>query len=152
MLSDGVIIIDDTRHDEIPAIMKMESDEDAAEFVTQFSAERHGRDLRDPDIVYKSIYDENRALIGFIILLLDPDAYSVELRRIVVTPKGRGYGRRTMALVDCVCRDEIGRRRIWLDVFEFNSRAQRVYEHSGYRQFGTAEYDGKPLRLYEKTV
>jgi len=152
MLSDGVIVVGDTKHAEIPAIMRMESDEDAAEFVTQFSAKRHGRDLRDPDIVYKSIYDENRALIGFIILVLDPDASSVELRRIVVTPKGRGYGQRAMALADRVCRDEIGRHRIWLDVFDFNSRAQRVYEHSGYRQFGTAEQDGKPLRLYEKTV
>jgi RimJ/RimL family protein N-acetyltransferase len=152
MLSDGVIVVDDTKHDEIPAIMRMESDEDAADFVTQFSAERHGRDFRDPDIVYKSIYDENHSLIGFIILVLDPDVSSVELRRIVVTPKGRGYGQRAIALADCVCRDEIGRHRIWLDVFELNVRARRVYEHSGYRQFGTAEQGGKPLLLYEKTV
>lgn len=152
MLSDGVITVDDTRHDEIPAITTMESDEDAAEFVTQLSAERHGRDLRDPDIVYKSIYGEDRALIGFIILVLDPDPSSVELRRIVVTTKGRGYGQRAMALTECVCRDEIGRHRIWLDVFEFNTRAQRVYERCGYRQFGTGEQDGKPLRLYEKAV
>ena len=132
--------------------MAMESHHDAADFVTQFSAERHRRDLRDPGIVYKSIYDGNGALIGFIILVLDADGLSVELRRIVVAPKGQGYGRRAMALTDRVCRDEIGRHRVWLDVFEFNTRAQRVYEESGYRRFGTAELDGKPLRLYEKTV
>ena len=152
MQTDGVIWIGDTRHEEIPAIMEMESDEDAAEYVTQFSAERHGRDLRSPDVVYKSIYDEPGALIGFIILVLDPDPESVELRRIVVIPKGRGYGQRAMAFAEGVCRDEIGRRRIWLDVFEFNTRAQRVYERCGYRQFATGEQDGKPLRLYEKFV
>lgn len=151
MLSDGVISLEATRPDEIPAIMRMESGEDAAQYVTQFSAERHERDLRDPGIVYKSVFDDRGELIGFIILVLDPEPSSVELRRIVVTAKGRGYGRRTMMLAEHVCRDEIGRRRIWLDVFEFNTRAQRVYEHCGYRQFGTGEQDGKPLRLYEKT-
>lgn len=152
MLSDGVITIDETRLDEVPAIVAMESHEDAAEFVTQFSAERHERDLRDPGIVYKSIYDERRALIGFIILVLDPDALSVEIRRIVVKPKGKGYGKRTMALIDSICREEIGRRRIWLDVFDFNPRAVRTYEQSGYREFGTGELDGKRLLLFEKLV
>ena len=152
MLSDDVITIDDTRQEEVPAIVAMESHDDAAEFVTQFPAERHRRDLRDPGVVYKSVYDESRALIGFIILVLDPDGSSVELRRIVVKPKGKGYGQRAMALIDHVCRDEIGRRRIWLDVFEFNPRAMRTYELSGYRQFGTGELDGKRLLLYEKFV
>ena len=152
MLSDGVITIDDTRQDEIPAIVAMESHEDAAEFVTQFPAERHKRDLRDPGVVYKSIYDERCVLIGFIILVLDPDGSSIELRRIVVKPKGKGYGQRAMALIDHICRDEIGRHRIWLDVFEFNPRAMRAYELSGYRQFGTGELDGKRLLLFEKSV
>jgi len=152
MLSDGVITIDETRQDQVPAIVAMESHEDAAEFVTQFSAERHERDLRDPGVVYRSIYDERRALIGFIILVLDPDGFSVEIRRIVVKPKGEGYGKRAMALIDRICRDEIGRHRIWLDVFEFNPRAMRAYESSGYRKFGTGELDGKRLSLFEKTV
>ncbi len=143
---------DETRQDEVPAIVAMESHEDAAEFVTQFPAERHERDLRDPGVVYKSIYDERRALIGFIILVLDPDGSSVEIRRIVVEPKGKGYGKRAMALIYQTCRDEIDRHRIWLDVFEFNPRAIRAYERSGYRKFGTGELDGKRLLLFEKFV
>jgi RimJ/RimL family protein N-acetyltransferase len=130
----------------------MESHEDAAEFVTQFPVERHTRDLLDPGTVYKSIYDGSGALIGFIILVLDSDGSSVELRRIVVTPTGNGYGKRAMALIDQICRDEIGRRRIWLDVFDFNPRAMRAYERSGYRRFGTGELHGKRLLLFEKSV
>ncbi len=57
-----------------------------------------------------------------------------------------------MALAERVCREEIGRRRIWLDVFDFNARAQRVYERCDYRQFKTGELDGKPLLFYEKLV
>jgi RimJ/RimL family protein N-acetyltransferase len=57
-----------------------------------------------------------------------------------------------MALIDHICRDEIGRNRIWLDVFEFNPRAMRAYEQSGYREFGTRELDGKRLLLFEKSV
>ncbi len=152
MLSDGIITVVETRLDEVPAIVVMESHEDAAEFVTQFSAERHERDLRDPGVVYKSIYDERRALIGFIILVLDPDGLSVEIRRIVVKPKGKGYGKRAMALIDGICREEIGRRRIWLDVFDFNPRAIRTYEQSGYREFATGELDGKQLLFFEKSI
>lgn len=152
MLSDGVISINETRHDEIPAIVAMESHEDAAEFVTQFSAERHNRDLLDPGVVYKSIYDQRRTLIGFIILVLDSDGSSVELRRIVVKPIGKGYGKRAMTLIDHICRYEIGRHRIWLDVFDFNPRAMRAYEASGYQKCGTGELDGKRLLLFEKSL
>lgn len=152
MLSDGVISVDDTTPEQIPEIMRMEADEEIAEFVTQFSSDRHARDLRDPGVVYKSIYDEDRSLIGFIILALDPDGTSVELRRIVVAPKGNGYGGRAMTLAETVCRDEIGRDRLWLDVFESNTRARRVYERCGYRQFGTGALRGKPLLFYDKLL
>ena len=100
MLDDGVISLRDTTPEELPAIVRMEADDDAADFVTPQSVEEHERNLRDPELVYKSIYDEQGTLIGFIYLALDPDAASVELRRIVVDPKGKGYGRRAMALAE----------------------------------------------------
>lgn len=152
MLGDGVISLGETTREEIPAIVRMEADDDAAAFVTQETAEQHARNLDDPGLVYRSIYDERGALIGFVYLALDPDAVSVELRRIVVGPKGKGYGQRAMALAERVCREEIGRRRIWLDVFDFNTRAQRVYERCQYRQFGKGDLDGRPLLFYEKRV
>ena len=72
--------------------------------------------------------------------------------RIVVAHKGRTYGSRAVALVERVCKEELGRERIWLDVFEFNPRARRVYENGGFRFFGTKRFQGKVLRLYEKAI
>jgi RimJ/RimL family protein N-acetyltransferase len=46
----------------------------------------------------------------------------------------------------------MGRRRIWLDVFEHNARGRHVYEKLGYRRFDSGELDGKPLLLYEKQL
>jgi diamine N-acetyltransferase len=87
-----------------------------------------------------------------LILVLDSDNRSVELRRIVVTEKGHGYGKRVVSMVDEICRKELGRIRVWLDVFETNERARHVYEECGYRCFGRSEHEGKTLLLYEKTV
>jgi RimJ/RimL family protein N-acetyltransferase len=57
--------------------------------------------------------------------------------RIVVTDKGKGYGR---AAVDAIKRytfDTLSAHRLWLDVKEHNTRARAVYEKEDFRYEGT---------------
>ena len=137
MVTDGVISIADARQQQLESFYQME---------------RHREEFLRAKILYKSIYATPDELIGFIILVLEPDGQSVEFRRIVVSERDKGYGRRAVALVDEICGEELGRKRVWLDVFEFNQRGRHLYESNGYRYVGASEFEGKTLRLYEKAA
>jgi RimJ/RimL family protein N-acetyltransferase len=144
------ITLRDTQIDELARISEMEQG-DARDFIAPYSLERHRDELLKPDVVYKSIY-RNDDLVGFVILVLDPDGHSVEFRRIVVSNPGLGYGKRAVAMVGELCHDELGRERVWLDVLETNARARHVYEECGYEPFGVSEYLGRALVLYQRTA
>jgi RimJ/RimL family protein N-acetyltransferase len=150
MLADQKISIRNTRREELDRICDMEQGE-ARGFIIAYSFERHQAEFARPGIAYKSIWRDNH-LIGFLILALDSDSLSVEFRRIVVSEPGRGYGKKVVKWVDEICRREFGRTRVWLDVFETNTRARRVYEQCGYRMFGKSDHEGEALLLYEKVV
>jgi RimJ/RimL family protein N-acetyltransferase len=150
MLPNQELLICDAKREELGRICEMEQGE-GRNFVLPYPLSRHQAEFARPDVVYKSIW-RSRQHIGFLILALDSDARSVELRRIVVTEPGRGYGKRVVRMIDDICRDELGKIRVWLDVFETNERAQHVYEQCGYRRFGESVHEENALFLYEKAV
>jgi len=150
MLSNQELFIRDTKSEELGRIGEMEGGE-ARSFIIPYALDRHQVEFTKPEVVYKSIWHGSQH-IGFLILVLDSDGRSVEFRRIVVTEPGCGYGKKLVRMVDEICRDELCRVRVWLDVFETNGRARHVYEQCGYCMFGSFEHEGKTLLLYEKAV
>lgn len=150
MSADQEISIRNTKREELNRICDMEQGV-ARSFIIPYSLERHQAEFARPGTVYKSIWRSDQ-FIGFVILVLDPDARSVEFRRIVVAEPGRGHGKRAVRMVEEICRHEFGRTRVWLDVFKTNKRARHVYEQCGYRRFGRSEHEGKALLLYEKAA
>ncbi len=150
MLTDETITLRDTKFEELSAICGIEQGQ-ARNFIIPYSLHRHQEEFANQTVIYKSICRADK-LIGFTILVLDPDGQSVEFRRIVVSEPGHGIGQRVVAMVREVCRNELGRKRIWLDVFETNERARRVYEKAGYRRFGSSEHEGRALLLYEMAI
>ena len=150
MLPNQELLIRDAKREELGRICEMEQRE-TRNFVIPWPLNRHQAEFARPDVVYKSIWCGGQH-VGFLILVLDSDARSVELRRIVVTEPGHGYGQRAVSMIDDICRDELGRVRVWLDVFETNERARHVYERCGYNRFGKSEHEGRTLLLYEKAV
>jgi len=69
-----------------------------------------------------------------------------------VDKPGRGVGQRAVQLVGELCRNELGRIRVWLDVFEADTRARHIYEKCGYRLFGRSAHEGRTLLLYEMVL
>ena len=130
---------------------RMEQASDTRDFVIPYSLEAHREHFSRSDIVYLSVLSEGR-LAGFVILVLDPDGVSMEFRRIVVAEKGKGIGQMAISEVEAFCSHELGRTRIWLDVFQHNARGRHIYEKLGYRLFGTRFVDEKLLLLYEKRL
>lgn len=149
-MREQVITIRPTVEDEIPRVAVLESVHGDG-FVLRYPLERHYREFRRPDVLYKSVYRGNE-LIGFAILVLDPDGVSVEFRRVVIAESGRGHGSTVVSMVTDLVRGDLGRTRLWLDVFEDNVRAQHVYERCGYQRRGRADHDGRSLLLYERFV
>lgn len=147
---DDKIRFEDTEPHELAAICHMEQG-DARRFIMPDDLGRHKEQLGRPDVIYKSIR-RGDDLVGFVVLVLDPDGRSVELRRIVVSEPGCGIGKRAVTLVGELSRHELGRNRIWLDVFESNERARHLYEKAGYSRFGESVHEGRVLILYERAV
>ena len=145
-----MINVCDSKTSDIQWIFDLEQGE-ARGFIMPYSMERHRIEFANDAVIYKSVWDDNE-LIGFLLLALDSDGRSIEFRRIVISQPGRGYGKSAVRAVDGICRNELGRQRVWLDVFEENERARRVYEQCGYQRFGEQVQGGRKLLLYEKDV
>lgn len=146
-----MVALRESLREELEVFSEMELDDDTSPFVIPYSIDEH-RDMFDkPESRYLSICSLDR-LVGFILLLLEPDNRSVEFRRIVVFEKGRGIGQSAIAQVDAYCKNELHRSRIWLDAFENNDRARHVYEKCGYKQYKLGEYQGRTLCFYEKAL
>ncbi|MCE8032780.1 GNAT family N-acetyltransferase [Billgrantia tianxiuensis] len=154
-MQDGTLALEAVSFEELEIIGAMEAGE-ARDYIIPYSLEKHQQEFMKPAVIYKAIrhgkirHGKNPA--GFVMLALDPDGVSVELRRIVVPNPGRGIGVRALEAVRELCRSELGRKRIWLDVFETNYRARHVYEKVGYSCFGKTEHEGRTLLLYETLI
>lgn len=136
---------------DLPLIAAMEQDADTRELIIPYAWDVHVRKLSDPGFVYLRVLEGGR-VVGFMILVLDADGTSVELRRVVISPKGRGVGQSAIPLVERYCREQLGRTRIWLDVFAQNHRAFHVYAKHAYRVFAERTHGDRLLLLLEKRL
>ena len=140
-----------TDADELAGLTRLEQDTDTAPHILPTTLQQHRAQFARDDILYLTI-ERGGDACGYFILVLEADGRSVEFRRVVVAPRGTGIGQRAIPLMETWCRDRLGRRRIWLDVFDSNPRGQYVYEKLGYRRFDTASYDHRLLYFYQKDL
>jgi len=121
-------------------VLAAESHPENRPFVTQWTRQGHEETLDHPDtrhLIVESVTD-GRA-VGYVILAgLAAAGQGVELRRIVITDKGRGYGRETLRLIKMMALEDLRTRRLWLDVRTNNPRAKQLYEEEGFVVEGTA--------------
>lgn len=132
------------------AFSDMEQADGTSVFIYPYSAQKHTAEMASDDIVYLSIYQQNK-LIGFIILALENEG-RVEFRRIVIAEKGKGFGQLAMQKMEQYCKDELQAKSIWLDVFELNTRGMHIYQKLGYSTFKKQESQGKVLVFMEKSI
>jgi diamine N-acetyltransferase len=115
-------------------VLDAEAHAENAPFVTQWTRAQHAAALDHPDmrhLVVETVPD-GRA-VGYVILAgLAGARDGVELRRIVVTDKGRGYGRAALRLIKTTALRDLGAARLWLDVRTNNPKAKRLYEEEGF--------------------
>lgn len=128
---------------------RMERGLEARDFVSQDAHEQHLARFDSPAVVYLRVLADGR-LSGFSILVLEEDGVSVEFRRIVIATPDAGIGQQALPAMEGFCRATLGRRRVWLDVFEDNPRGRHVYGKLGYQAFDSGMLRGRPVLFLEK--
>ena len=137
---------------DVPAIVALEGNPIARQFVGQWSEERHRATMTGGDARYY-VSEASGNIDAYVILRgISEDARSIELKRIVVGVPERGLGRRILTEVSRSAFRELGAHRIFLDVFEDNARARHLYESLGFKYEGvmreSAHREGRWFNLH----
>ena len=143
--------------DDIPAIVALERKPMAREFVGQWSEQRHRATLAGGDARYYVGETEWGEVDAYAILRgVQEDSRGIELKRIVVAVPERGLGRRILRELMRIAFQELRAHRLFLDVYEDNSRARHLYESLGFRYEGVmreaAQRDGAWCNLHLMSI
>ena len=119
-------------------VISVEQDAANLPFITPWERTQHEGAVRFPDFrhfIVEAGPDYERA--GFVILQGCRNPHrSVELKRIVLQPKGQGLGRACVRLLAQMAFRDLGAHRFWLDVKSKNQRAQALYRSEGFVEEG----------------
>lgn len=123
-----------TRSDDIDFVLRAERDPHNAPLVDQWTAEEHTAALGDENARHMIVeLQEDPDPVGYVILTgLNSDSNTIQLLRLVITKKGQGIGRETLRAVKRLVFGEYGARTLWLDVWDHNSVARRLYASEGF--------------------
>lgn len=119
-------------------VLKTEQHPDNNPFVGQWTREEHQDTFSKDDLLHLMITSvKDGKPVGYIIIAgLKNRNRSIELRRIVIAEKGKGYGRETLRLVKKLAFETLKAHRLWLDVREHNTRARTLYRSEGFTEEG----------------
>ena len=119
-------------------VITVETDARNLPFITPWERTQHEAAVRIPDFrhfIVESGRDYERA--GFVILQGCRNPHrGVELKRIVLQPKGQGLGRACVRLLKRMAFRDLKAHRFWLDVKALNTRALALYASEGFVEEG----------------
>jgi len=119
-------------------VITVETDARNLPFITPWERTQHEAAVRIPDFrhfIVEAGAEYERA--GFVILQGCRNPHrSVELKRIVLQPKGQGLGRACVRLLKRMAFRDLKAHRFWLDVKLLNTRALALYASEGFVEEG----------------
>ena len=135
-------------------VASVEDDPANRPFLTPWERVQHEGAVRFPDFRHFIIEaGDGYPSAGFVILqgCRNPNA-SVELKRIVLQPKGQGYGRACVRLLAQMAFRDLGAHRFWLDVRSANVRALALYRSEGFVEEGRLRESVKSGSGYDSLI
>lgn len=132
------ILLRSTGDQDIDFVIDLEQRPDNRLYIGQWTKEQHLHSLQEEDILHLIVEDAaNNRPVGYVIMagLIDSN-HTIELRRIVISDKGKGFGRETLLLVKKIAFKQLHAHRLWLDVRLENHRAQGLYVSEGFIKEG----------------
>jgi RimJ/RimL family protein N-acetyltransferase len=108
-------------------------------FVCVYSPERHKELIESENDLHLSVKRlDNNKLIGHMLCFgLNNPNKVLEFRRFTIMEKGQGFGREALRLLKQLCFEKLKFHRLWLDVFDDNTVAIKLYESEGFTHEGT---------------
>jgi diamine N-acetyltransferase len=115
-------------------VIAIETDAHNLPFITPWDRTQHEAAIRIPDFRHFIIETgDGFGRAGFVILQGCRNPHrSVELKRIVLQPKGRGLGRQCVRQLKRMAFRDLHAHRFWLDIKGLNTRAQHLYRSEGF--------------------
>lgn len=138
IISSNIVTFVKTDIKDLDRILEIERDMENSKFVYNWTRKRHIEVMNSDNWLHLTVRDkEKNNIIGYILLDgLKSEDESIELTRIVISEKGKGYGRESIKLIKSLCFEQLRCHRLWLDVFDYNSRAISLYISEGFIQEG----------------
>ncbi len=131
------MLLSKTEKEDLDQIVSIESHKDNSIFVFPNTKEEHLNLISNEDINHFILTEDDGSIIGYVILAgLTNTNKSIELRRIVISKKGKGYGRKALNKIMNYCFNELHCHRLWLDVLDANDRARYLYQSEGFKEEG----------------
>lgn len=126
------IRLDSTVEEDIPKAMALEQKNQ--QYIGMSDHSEHVEFIEKPNCQHLSIVDlASNEFVGFILLNdVKTTHRSIELKRIVIGTKGKGFGREALQLCKQLCFDQLNAHSVWLDVFDDNTKAIALYESEGF--------------------
>lgn len=146
IITSNLIKIRRTQIEDLEYVLKTEQDNENKSFITQWTFEQHKAAMNNRDCLHLVVEDQSGKLVGYSIIFgLENKNETVELMRIAISEKGKGYGKNLLRLLQQYIFGDLQAHRMWLDVREHNDRAKGLYEQVGF------QFEGK-LRECIKTA
>lgn len=106
-------------------------------YVGQWTVEQYRNAIDDSNYQCFLIVVDSEPVGHCILHDLQNPNNSILLKRIVIQPKGQGYGRMALDQIMAYVFGVLKANRLWLDVRDYNERAEKLYQSVGLQYEGT---------------
>lgn len=122
---------------DIKTIIEWENHKDNKKFVWSGTEKEHRDEIKDKDyllFIFRRKKDDLN--MGFALIKLELKSQTLELRRLVISHKGMGYGKEVLSALFKYAFEELDINRFWLDVYPDNFIGIKLYEKFGMHRDG----------------
>ena len=132
------ILIRSTEIADLDYVMSTESNKDNSVYVAIWSKQQHIDAINNDDIAHLVVEEKGSGKnVGYLLIFgLTNKHYSIEFKRLVISEKGKGFGRQTIRAIKKAAFEKLNAHRLWLDVFTFNERAYQLYLSEEFKEEG----------------
>ena len=143
------LVIANAAASDIDWIIELENHPDNRDFVWAGTVEEHLFEIED-DAHLLLIFrlESDGTPVGYSLSRIDFKSEIFELRRIVISDKGKGYGRESIEAHLTYAFERLSCNRFWLDVYPDNHIGIKLYESLGLHRDGVLRQNYKADRGY----
>ncbi len=125
----------------------IELEKEGYPYVLKWSKDKHKEAINNNDIKHLILCEEYEK-IGYCILAgFEKGNDNIEIKRIVISEKNRGIGRKSLEALIKYLFEKMEIHRVWLDYHEFNEVGAYLYESMGFKKDGvlreSLKFEGK---------